>query len=287
MTMSLRPALAIILTFLFFTNISSAVTPVADKITPEEIVAKHIEAIGKAEARKSSRSRIVAGTSVMNLTTGGRGTSNGAALLASHNEKVLLKAEFNSPSYPFEKLGFDGRKLHAKQYSPGVRSPLAEFFMSHDTVFSEGLIGGTLSSAWPLLDLAARAPKLQYAGTEKIDGRQAHKLRYLPHGGGELKITIFIDVENFQHLRTQYERVIAAPMGASPAQSATQREMRYQLVEDFRDFKTEGGLMLPHKYTVQFFLFKLNNPISLDWTFNLTRFTFDYPIEEKQFLADT
>jgi len=283
----MRPSIAIVLIVLFVAHIFGSSTPVADKITPEELVAKHLEAIGTAEARKTNRSRIAAGTSLMTLKTGGRGTSNGPALLASQNEKVLLKAEFNSSEYPFEKIGFDGRKLHAKQYSPGVRSPLAEFFMSHDKVFAEGLIGGTLSSAWPLLDLAARGPKLQYAGTEKIDGRQAHKLRYLPRDGGDLKITIYIDAENFQHLRTQYERVIAAPMGGTPGESASQREMRYQLVEDFRDFKTEGGLMLPHKYTINYSVFKLNNPIALDWTFNLTRFTFDYPIEDKQFLADS
>jgi hypothetical protein len=278
---------AIFLTLLFLANVSGSLAPIADKVKPEELVAKHIEAIGTAEARRSNRSRIVAGTSLMNLKTGGRGQLTGPALLASQKEKVLLKAEFTSASYPFEKLGFDGRKLHSKQYSPGVRSPLAEFFMSHDLVFKEGLIGGTLSSAWPLLDLAARGPKLQYGGTVKIDGRQTHKLKYLPREGGELKITIFIDAENFQHRRTEYERVIAAPMGATPGASASMREMRYQLVEDFRDFRAEGGLTLPHTYTIEFTVSRLNQPLALDWTFNFTRFTFDYPIEEKQFLADT
>lgn len=278
---------AIILTLIFLFNASGSVAPVADKVKPEELVAKHIDAIGTAEARKSDRSRIVAGTSLMNLKTGGRGNSTGPALLASQKEKVLLKAEFTSAGYPFEKLGFDGRKLHAKQYSPGVRSPLAEFFMSHDVVFSDGLIGGTLSSAWPLLDLAARGAKLQYGGTDKVNGRQTHKLKYVPHEGGELKITIFIDAENFQHLRTEYERVIAAPMGATPGASASMREMRYKLVEDFRDFRAEGGLTLPHTYTIQYTVSRLNQPLALDWTFNFTRFTFDYPIEEKEFLVDT
>ena len=159
--------------------------------------------------------------------------------------------------------------------------------MSHNTLFSEGLIGGTLSSAWPLLDLAARGAKLQYGGTEKIDGRQTHKLRYLPRQGAELKITIFIDAENFQHRRTEYERVIAAPMGGTPGASASMREMRYKLVEDFRDFRAEGGLTLPHTYTIQYTVSRLNQPLALDWTFNFTRFTFDFPIEDKQFLADT
>jgi hypothetical protein len=278
---------AIILLLLALINVSAFVKPAADKIKQEELVAKHLEAIGTAEARSSSRSRIVAGSSLMNLKTGGRGNSSGPALLASQKDRVLLKAEFDSASYPFEKLGFDGKKLHAKQYAPGSRSPLAEFFLSHDTLFSEGLIGGTLSSAWPLLNLADRSPKLQYAGTEKIDGRQAHKIKYVPRQGSELKITIFIDAETFYHVRTEYERVIAAPMGETPGASASMREMRYKFVEDFSDFRTEGGLTLPHTYRIQYGVSQLANSISLDWTFTLTKFTFDYPIEEKEFLADT
>jgi len=278
---------AIILTLLALTNVSGLVKPAADKIKVEELVAKHIEAIGTAEARSSNRSRIVAGNSLMNLKTGGRGNSSGPALLASQKDRVLLKAEFDSASYPFEKLGFDGKKFHAKQYAPGIRSPLAEFFLSHDTLFSEGLIGGTLSSAWPLLNLEDRSPKLQYAGTEKIDGRQAHKLKYAPRQGSELKITIFIDAETFHHVRTEYERVIAAAMGEKPGESASLREVRYKLIEDFSDFRTEGGLTLPHTYRIQHGVSQQTNPIALDWTFTLTRFTFDYPIQEREFRADT
>ena len=51
---------AIILILLALTNASAFVKPVVDKIKPEELVAKHLEAIGIAEARSSNRSRIVA-----------------------------------------------------------------------------------------------------------------------------------------------------------------------------------------------------------------------------------
>ena len=49
---------AIILTLIFLANVSGAITPVADKVKPEELIAKHLEAIGTAEARKSDRSRM-------------------------------------------------------------------------------------------------------------------------------------------------------------------------------------------------------------------------------------
>ena len=277
----MRP-IAFILLLLFMGH----ARPVDDKIKLEDLIAKHLESIGTAEARRSGRSRIVAGGSVMNLKTGGRGNASGAALLASQDGKVLLKAEFSNATYPFEKLGFDGRKFYAMQYAPGTRSPLAQFMLSHDAIFSEGLIGGTLSSAWPLLNLLDRDPKLQYSGTEKIKGRQAHKVKYMPKAGAELKITLFFDAETFHHVRTDYEHVIPAPMGATPGASASQRETRYKLVEEFNDFRPESGLTLPHTYNLQFSVFQLNNPLALDWTMNLAKFTFDYPIEAKEFVTD-
>ena len=260
--------------------------PKDDRIKVEDLIAKHVEAIGSAGTRRPGRSRIVAGGSMMNLRTGGSGNVSGAALIASQNEKVLLKAEFTSSSYPFEKLGFDGNKFHARPYAPGQRSPLAQFLLSHDVIFSEGLIGGTLSSAWPLLNLSEHEPKLEYGGADKIKGRQVHKVRYLPRAGGELKITLFFDAETFQHLRTEYERVIPAPMGATPGASASQREIRYKLVEEFSDFRAESGLNLPHTYNIQFSVFQLNNSLALDWTINLTRFTFEHPLETKEFVTD-
>lgn len=277
----MRP-IALILLIIF----GAHARPVDDKIKVEDLIAKHLEAIGTADARRAGRSRIVAGSSVMNLKTGGRGSASGATLIASQDGKVLLKAEFNNPSYPFEKFGFDGKKFYAMQYAPGVRSPLAQFLMSHDAIFTQGLIGGTLSSAWPLLNLLDRDPKLQYSGTEKIKGRQAHKVKYIPRSGAELKVTLFFDAETFQHVRTDYERVIPAPMGATPGASASQRETRYKLTEEFSDFSAESGMTLPHTYKLDFSVFQLNNPLALDWTINFTKFTFDYPIEGKEFVTD-
>ena len=275
-------SIAFILCFFCLVN----ARPVADKIALEDLIAKHVEAIGNAEARRPGRSRIVAGGSLMNVRTGGSGNVSGAALIASQDERVLLKAEFTSSSYPFEKLGFDGHKFHARPYAPGQRSPLAQFLLSHDVIFSEGLIGGTLSSAWPLLNVSEREPKLEYGGADKIKGRQVHKVKYIPRGGGELKITLFFDAEMYQHLRTEYERVIPAPMGATPGASASQRETRYKLVEEFSDYRAESGLNLPHTYNMQFSVFELNNSLALDWTINLSRFTFEHPIETKEFVTD-
>ena len=276
-----------LIAFILLSVVLGYARPVDEKIKVEDLIAKHLESIGTAEARRAGRSRIAAGGTTMNVKTGGRGSASGVALIASQDGKVLLKAEYaNTATYPFEKFGFDGKKFYAMQYAPGARSPLAQFLMSHDRIFSEGLIGGTLSSSWPLLNLLDRDPKLQYSGTEKIKGRHAHKVKYIPRAGSDLKVTLFFDAETFQHVRTDYERVLPAPMGATPGASASQREIRYKLVEEFSDFRDESGLNLPHTYNLQFSVFQLNNPLALDWTINVTKFTYDYPIEAKEFVTD-
>jgi hypothetical protein len=261
-------------------------TGAEDKLKPEEVVARHLEALGPADARTPDRPRVVAGETNIEVKAGGRGGSEGQGLIASNGDKVLLNATFNSADYPFERIAFDGERVSARPFRPNTRSPLSNFFLSYDTVFKEGLIGGVLSTAWPLLRLEERKAKLTYAGAGEVAGHPAHKLRYAPRRGSDLKITLFFDAENFRHLRTEYERTTPAPIGATPSQSVSQRETRFRLVEDFSDFKPEGGLTLPHAYTLGFTVFSTGAPLEVTWRFNLTRLNLDQPIDPKVFVAD-
>lgn len=263
-----------------------AAMPDKEKWTPEDVVAKHLESIGTVEARRAVRNLVASGTVVFNIRSGGKGQAGGASLVASEGEMNLLKMVFqSSPTYPHELLSYDGKEFGAVHIRPGARSPLGEFLMSHDAVFKQGLIGGTLSTAWPLLNLSARNPKLDYEGTKKIGDRQAHELRYAPRKGTEMKIKLFFDAETFQHLRTEYERTIAASLGgriSTSGASASRNEIRYKLVEDFSNFKKEGGLTLPHTYKLTL---NIQGPIIVlqDWTCDLTEFAFNQRLNPKDF----
>jgi len=85
--------------------------------------------------------------------------------------------------------------------TPGVRSALGNFLMTHAQIFKQGLMGGTLSSAWPLLHLTGHNPGLEYAGQKKVSGSTLHELKYLPRGGSDLQVSLFFD-ETYQHVRT-------------------------------------------------------------------------------------
>ena len=155
----------------------------ADKMKPEDVVAKHLESIGSAKARESVKTRIIAGTSQVIFRTAPAGQAIGRAVLASEGSKSLLGMSFPSPVYPREQFGFNGGSFMAAFVTPGVRSVLGNFLMTNDVTFRQGLIGGTLSTAWPLLDVGSRNAQLEYIGTRKIDDQTLHELRYLPRGG--------------------------------------------------------------------------------------------------------
>lgn len=280
-----RAFAAFVVAFLFIAAARVATIPVTaeQKIKPEELIAKHLESIGTAEARAAARNRIITGVSELTLKQGGSGNLLGSALMASEGDKNLLMMAFDRPDYPAEKIGYNGHKLGVQPIRPGVRSPLGEFFRTHEEMFKEGLVGGTLSQSWPLLNVAARSPKLEYGGTKKFDGRLAHELKYTPNKGGSLKIKLYFDAENFRHIRSEYERVIAATMGPRPGASAGRLDTRYRVVEEFSDFKEENGLTMPHIYKFELRISSESAPMLLDWVLNLQKFSFNQSMSGKEF----
>jgi hypothetical protein len=262
-------------------------TRAADKLKPEEVVAKHLEAIGAPETRASVTSRLVTGTVVANFRAPSVGQVPGRAVLFSKGAMHAIGMVFDGvANYPQDKIGFDGEDVSTSFVLPGRRSTLGEFLMTNKSVVRQGLIGGALSQAWPLLDLESKKPKLEYAGLKKVGERPAHALKYLPRGGSDMNVTLFFDAETFQHLRTEYTRSLAAQMGTSPDNSARQSESRYRMVEDFSDFRKEGGLVLPHQYKLALEITLPGGSYKMDWDFALASFAYNQPIDPKSFDVD-
>jgi hypothetical protein len=255
----------------------------AQKLKPEEVVVKHLESMGSAKERAAVKTRIISGTSQVIFRTPPPGQASGRAVLASEGIKNLIGMSFPSPVYPREELGFNGNSFIAAYVTPGARSSLGSFLMTHDLIFKQGLMGGTLSSAWPLLDLTARGAQLEYAGTKKVDNRTLHELKYIPHSGSDLKISLFFDQETFQHVRTEYERTIAAPTGSREYSNVQERETRYKMVEEFSEFRKESGLTLPHTYKIKLAIDTQNGTFLAEWMISLTQFAFNQPIDPNSF----
>lgn len=263
--------------------ISTSHTAAAQKMTAEELLTRHLDAIGTTKARAAVQTRIISGTAQVIFRTTPSGQAIGKAVLASEGVKQLFGMSFPSPVYPREQLTFNGVSFMAAFATPGTRSVLGNFLMTNDVVFKQSLMCGVLSAGWPLLDLEKRQANVEYLGTKKIDGRNAHELRYTPRGNSDLKITLYFDAEEFRHLRTEYERVVPAPMGKVEYTNVQEREGRYKMVEDFSLFKREGELNLPHLYTIKLSVDTVNGTFLAEWTLKLTNFEFNQKIDQAVF----
>jgi hypothetical protein len=253
------------------------------KLTAEDVVSHHLDSIGDAKARAAVTTRIISGTSQVIFRTSPTGQASGKAVLASDGFKNLIGMSFPSPVYPREQFGYDGNTFLAAYTVPGVRSTLGAFLMTHRLIFKQGLMGGTLSSAWPLLDPSWRGAKLEYKGLKKIDNRELQEIGYVARGAGDLTISLFFDAENFEHVRTEYNRVIAAGVGDRSMISAQGKETRYKLVEQFSDFRQEAGLMLPHLYEIRLSADSGTGSFLAEWTIKLTNFSFNEKIDPASF----
>lgn len=277
-----RWLLVSVLTLLLCASVNSAV-PLNDDITIETLIARHLDAIGSAEVRAAVKSRIITGTVVSTVRLGGSGQLGGGAVLASTGNKSLIGMTFKDTKYSNENMAFDGKRVTVGQFAPGAHSPLGQFLLSFDMVFKQGLFGGSLSSAWPLLDLRVTNPKLKYAGAKKINDRQLRVLNYYPRDSSFLTITLFFDSETFHHVRTEYEKVVNAGMVSQNEVAARQQETRYKLIEEFADFRKEQELTLPHTYKVQLSISSQRGSLLQDWAFTLTKFAFNDVLDDKQF----
>lgn len=270
-----------------------AVPAVPDtKLTPAELVAKHLESIGSAEARARVKGTKIKGTASVTVKLCGEGQVDGQVLISSHGRMNLIDMNFNAPGYPYEFLRFDGKNFAASQFRAGSQTCLARFFVSHDTIFREGLVGGTLSESWPLLNLEDKNLKLEYRGLKKIDGKEHHVLKYNPRKGSDLKIVLFFEPETFRHVRTEYSRMIYASEqrriaggGGTlpPATSQQASNARIEAYEEFSDFKEEAGLNLPHTYKFHLSIQSELRPALIDWIFNLNEFEFNAPLAPSAF----
>lgn len=263
--------------------------PDKDKLTAQEIVLKHLDSIATAEVRSKTTTRTIIGTCVFTakLPAGGTSTTDGAAVLASDSAKVLLAAKFNSPTYPSEQLAYDGKKVSAGYVKPGLHSTLGDFLLARNFTFKEGLIGGALSSAWPFWDLTSHNARLELGGTKKVNGREAYVINYSPKKGSDLAVKIYIDAENFQHLRTEYVQVVAAPLSRTIEGAYQRRETRYEMREEFSDFRSEQGLTLPHKYKLELLIDVQEGTTIQDWEYAFDQFTFNEKLDATAFNLDS
>jgi hypothetical protein len=241
------------------------------KMKAEDVVAKHLTSIGTPEARAAVQNRVVSGTVQMECRVGGSCPLSGKTSVISEGREIRFGMNFSPINSSAVQIAFNGDKAAVSQTGPGERSTLAQFVYENIVMVKEGLLGGTLSTAWPLLDLTARQAKLEYTGLKTIEGKELHELKYkAKKGGGDVEINLYFDPENFRHVRTRYSLL-----------KIREQRTTYTLVEQFDNFGTIDGLTLPQTYKLEYSAD--SGRLVIDWDVAISQIVQNQQIDPKYF----
>ena len=228
-----------------------SVSVAKDEFQAGDFVKQNLNSIGREEARAAVKNRLAQGPlSFQYLNVAG--TVNGTLQFVSEGDKFVSVLKIPSPDYWGEQFASDGKKTAVKQVKPGIYSALGRFMFEHNEVLTEGLWGGTLSTAWALSHLDERRAKLHDQGMKKVDGRELHRVDYMPKKSSDLQIELYFEPDTLRHVMTVYSYHVIARAGGGPMASAGQEERYYRLEERFADFKSIDNLTLPGRWTIQF-----------------------------------
>ncbi|MGI9247321.1 MAG: hypothetical protein ACR2I8_11580, partial [Steroidobacteraceae bacterium] len=165
----------------------------AHAITASELVAKNVEAKGGAAALKAVESVRREGRAIVN---GGQFVL-GVLETKQRPESIRFEASVQGLT---QVQAYDGREGWKIDPFGGRKDP--ERMPADDVkdLIEDASIDGTL------IDAANRGGKVDYLGTEDVDGTTAHKLRITQKDGGVQYV--FLDPEHFLEIRIESQRSI-------------------------------------------------------------------------------
>ncbi len=263
--------------------LAATIPAAAQKMDLKELLARHAQSLKKS-GTPALASRSVAGTVEMTVVVGGSGTLAGALQLLSAGEKRRLEMNFGHASYDHERVITDGNKISVDQVNAARRSDLGLFLFTQDQVFKEGLLGGVLSSAWPLAGGTEQKGSMKYEGLKKIEDKEFHVIRYRTRSkSSDVEIKLYFDPQTFCHIRTSY--LVTKGPGIGPGgetESARQQTSRFRLEEEFADFRNSDGYLVPARWKIRYTTETEQSRI-WEWVVNVAAVKNNPSIEAAQF----
>ena len=210
---------AVLLAVMTLLSLSAA----KDAFQASDFAKQQLHSIGNEQARGAVKNQLVQGTLAFHWLNAVSG-AEGQLQFVSEGDKFVSVLKLPSVDYHGEQFVSDGKKSVVKQIRPGVYSALGRFVFEHPEVLTEGLWGGTLSTAWALAHLDERHAKLEDRGLKKIDGRDLHRVDYFPKKSSDLQIELYFEPETSRHVMTVYSyHVMARGGGARPHRLANRK----------------------------------------------------------------
>ena len=231
--MKLHKTLGIFCSLLMITATAAA----QEKLSGDQIIEKHLAAVGGRAAIAKFTSRVAVGTI--------KRESEPAGKMAIMSEPNRLSIFYGFRDFDLQMI-FDGNKAF---FRPTLRRDLSPLADKYQEMLASGLMLNSIS----LYSLIAHAEpgqlKFESKGTKKVAGKPAYVVQLKAKSGTQMKL--YFDSETFMWVRTDYgSAAVARQMGGFTNDVVNQggTETTFDFYIETSDFRDVDGVKLPFKF---------------------------------------
>jgi len=230
--------------FLILLTVVVAATAQEQKLKAEQIIEKHLAAIGGREALAKLKTRVATGMVRKEDEPGVQ-----FALMSEAPNRVSAVYLFRDYDL---RLVYDGKSA---RIAPSFARQYAQLTSKYEEIIGSGALFNQMSLYNLLVSPEIREAKFEAAGTKKVDGKLAYVVQVKPKKGSAMKL--YFDAETFMWVRTDYGRTsvsrgLRETGGSTGALNQVDAQGGSEATIDFyvetSDFRQVDGLMLPFKF---------------------------------------
>jgi hypothetical protein len=207
-----------------------------DKLSANDIISKHIIAIGGKEALSKIKTRVAIGTAKKDSDA-----AVTAAIMSEAPNRVSAIYQFEGYNW---QLSYDGSK---PLFRPLFSRAVAPVMQKYEDMLTTGTMFNDVSLYNALIAGEAAGVKFEAKGTKKIKGKNCYVVE-MKRPKGEA-VRMFFDTDTFMWVRTEYGIVrLTKPMSAFTNEvTSKDEETTYDFFVETSDFKDVDGLKLPFR----------------------------------------
>jgi hypothetical protein len=268
-----KALMLIVISFGWLVNHAVARDDKKPELKAEEIIAKHIAAIGGKEALAKIKSRVAVAVVKKETDPDAR-----SAIMSEAPQRLSAVMVF--PQYDW-RLFYDGSKSF---FQPGLGKEFSVLEDQYRRMLASGAMFNSIS-LFNVVQNPAPSDKFEAKGIKKVSGRQAYVVEL--SRANQATIKLYFDAENFYWLRTEFGSV-TLPLRSSKqlsnnAGSLAQENPTVDFVLETSDFREVDGLKLPFKFTMTCTTPIMRQRISGTITGTISQYQHNVAIDPKMF----